>query len=598
MRRRSTSSSIRTPIVKRRQSTLGFDEFGFALSKKREQKLNHRSHEYSYPQPDAVRVKQLCELLSYWKGSSFICRSQIERFIRMGIPPSLRGRVWKCLLDLDSIRESGVFNYQACLDEIRKPLVDLGVSEYSIISALSTLSQAQSLPGLGFCREDVALFQQIALDLQRSFPTHRSLMGESPEAIEGQAKLFRVLTAYAKYNPQIGYSQGMACIAAVLLMHLSEEEAFWALVVLLQKPKYLSELFDLSSEKIQHQVAVFQLLLKHRRCSLSRHMENCGVMPLYYAMPWFLALFTCLPCWDSVLAVWDLIMLQGMTGVFRAALAVLSLLEPRLMALTDHATMLPLLLRVPVELAKHHVLLPAIWAIEVQESEMKDYDSLATQKTGEDPCKENLKPNCTSPPPTAEPKTLKSDAKTPTIAAKEPTKEAAGFVTKNVFTRMLRVAQRCLLVVSQPSGGSKPSSSSSSSPQLSKARASSSLPQAQTRAKRRSQKALRTLARKQGPSPQDSDAAGATQDCSEPGLRRLKSDPVGRGARRKSVHRALRRRSLHFCPIGSPRSDSHKLLLSPQSAQATAGHYRLLSPQPGTWGEQETELPIRESQLI
>ena len=33
-------------------------------------------------------------------------------------------------------------------------------------------------------------------------------MGESPEAIEGQAKLFRVLTAYAKYNPQIGYSQG------------------------------------------------------------------------------------------------------------------------------------------------------------------------------------------------------------------------------------------------------------------------------------------------------------------------------------------------------------------------------------------------------
>lgn len=33
-------------------------------------------------------------------------------------------------------------------------------------------------------------------------------MGDTPEAIEGQAKLFRVLSAYAKYNPQIGYSQG------------------------------------------------------------------------------------------------------------------------------------------------------------------------------------------------------------------------------------------------------------------------------------------------------------------------------------------------------------------------------------------------------
>lgn len=44
--------------------------------------------------------------------------------------------------------------------------------------------------------------------VERSFPTHCSLMGESPEAIEGQAKLFRVLIAFAKYSPQVGYSQG------------------------------------------------------------------------------------------------------------------------------------------------------------------------------------------------------------------------------------------------------------------------------------------------------------------------------------------------------------------------------------------------------
>lgn len=41
----------------------------------------------------------------------------------------------------------------------------------------------------------------------------------------------------------------MSYIAAVLLMLLSEEEAFWALVVLLEKPKYLSELFDSSLNK-------------------------------------------------------------------------------------------------------------------------------------------------------------------------------------------------------------------------------------------------------------------------------------------------------------------------------------------------------------
>lgn len=44
-------------------------------------------------------------------------------------------------------------------------------------------------------------------------------------------------------------SLGMSYIAAVLLMLMGEEEAFWALVVLLDKPKYLSELFDSSLKR-------------------------------------------------------------------------------------------------------------------------------------------------------------------------------------------------------------------------------------------------------------------------------------------------------------------------------------------------------------
>lgn len=33
----------------------------------------------SYPQLSSVRVKELCELLSYWNGASFICKSQVSR---------------------------------------------------------------------------------------------------------------------------------------------------------------------------------------------------------------------------------------------------------------------------------------------------------------------------------------------------------------------------------------------------------------------------------------------------------------------------------------------------------------------------------------
>ncbi|XP_037622977.1 USP6 N-terminal-like protein [Sebastes umbrosus] len=395
-RRNSSNASRRSSTSRRRSENLRFDEFGFALTKRKEQKVHHRCHDSSYPQLNSVRVKELCELLSYWNGASFICKSQIERFIRMGIPPSLRGRVWKCLLTIDSLRETSDFNYQKCLLEVRGPLVDLGVSEYGILSAITTLSDTQNDLGLNhqqpsscpeprYSVDDITLFRQIALDLQRSFPTHRSLMGESPEAIEGQAKLFRVLIAYAKYSPQVGYSQGMSYIAAVLLMQLGEEEAFWALTALLDKPKYLAELFDLSLTKVQHQVKVFDQFLKHRKPQLSQHMESVGVLSVHFVMPWFLTLFTSLPCWDSVLAVWDLIILHGLSAVFRTALTIIELLEPRLMDLNDEGAVLPLLLRVPVDVAQYTVLVPALWNTEVQDWELKCMNSLVLDESHHGP---------------------------------------------------------------------------------------------------------------------------------------------------------------------------------------------------------------------
>ncbi|XP_043980954.1 carabin isoform X2 [Gambusia affinis] len=404
MRRRSSSSaSWRSSTDKRRSESLRFDEFGFAFTNRREQKLHHRCHDYSYPQLSLVRVKELCELLSYWNGASFICKSQIERFIRMGIPPSLRGRVWKCLLNVDGVRECSDFNYQTCLLEVRGPLVDLGVSEYGILSAIATLSDTQNDLGLNqrqlsgsnencYSIDEITLFRQIALDLQRSFPTHRSLMGQSSEAIEGQAKLFRVLVAYAKYNPQVGYSQGMSYIAAVLLMHLGEEEAFWALTALLDKSKYLAELFDLSLTKVQHQVKVFNQFLKHRKARLSKHLDSVGILLVHFVMPWFLTLFTSLPCWDSVLAVWDLIILQGLQAVFRTALTIIELLEPRLMELNDEGTMLPLLLRVPVDMAQYTVLIPALWKTEVQDWELKCMNSLVLDESHHEPETDIIKP--------------------------------------------------------------------------------------------------------------------------------------------------------------------------------------------------------------
>ena len=46
--------------------------------------------------------------------------------------------------------------------------------------------------------------------------------------------LKNVLTAYAKYDRQIGYVQGMNFIVGSLLYHCSEEITFWLFVTLIE----------------------------------------------------------------------------------------------------------------------------------------------------------------------------------------------------------------------------------------------------------------------------------------------------------------------------------------------------------------------------
>ncbi|XP_047452606.1 USP6 N-terminal-like protein [Mugil cephalus] len=555
MRRRSSSNvSRRSSTIRRRSENFRFDEFGFAVTKRKDQKLHHRCHDYSYPQLSSVRVKELCELLSYWNGSSFICKSQIERFIRMGIPPSLRGRVWKCLLSVDSVRESSDFNYQTCLSEVRGPLVDLGVSEYGILSAITTLSDTQNDLDLNhqhssgcseprYSADDITLFRQIALDLQRSFPTHRSLMGESPEAIEGQAKLFRVLIAYAKYNPLVGYSQGMSYIAAVLLMQLGEEEAFWALTALLDKPKYLAQLFDLSLTRVQHQVKVFNQFLKHRKAQLSQHLESVGVLSVHFVMPWFLTLFTSLPCWDSVLAVWDLIILHGLSAVFRTALTIIELLEPRLMELNDEGAVLPLLLRVPVDVAQYAVLVPALWSTEVQDWELKCMNSLVLDELTHGPQAElGEKQKATLSNPVSDEKS-KENISAPSEGGKTSEKGA-----KSVLARVMRLVQRYLSDATGRQRTEEKSSETQGRPRqrspapghVFKSRTSATLTQAQVRSRRRSQqrgKAQSQVVQGRSGDVIARDPAGCGKtDRSEQTLKRSGTGPVGKVAHRRSNH--------------------------------------------------------------
>ena len=67
----------------------------------------------------------------------------------------------------------------------------------------------------------------------------------------------RGVARYARINPTVGYCQGMAYIGAVLLMSLEEEPAFWALVALLDDPKYLEGYYATDLRRVQTVMARF-----------------------------------------------------------------------------------------------------------------------------------------------------------------------------------------------------------------------------------------------------------------------------------------------------------------------------------------------------
>ena len=89
--------------------------------------------------------------------------------------------------------------------------------------------------------------KQIELDLLRTLPNNIYYENNHSKGIifqkhnskfyfhfTGIPKLRRVLLAYSLHNPELEYCQGFNRIAAIALLFLDEEEAFWCLLYILE----------------------------------------------------------------------------------------------------------------------------------------------------------------------------------------------------------------------------------------------------------------------------------------------------------------------------------------------------------------------------
>ncbi|VTJ71763.1 Hypothetical predicted protein, partial [Marmota monax] len=135
---------------------------------------------------------------------------------------------------------------------------------------------------------DSAQESVITRDIHRTFPAHDYFKDTGGD---GQESLYKICKAYSVYDEDIGYCQGQSFLAAVLLLHMPEEQAFCVLVKIMYDYN-LRDLYKNNFEDLHCKFYQLERLMQEQLPDLHSHFCDLNLEAHMYASQWFLTLFT------------------------------------------------------------------------------------------------------------------------------------------------------------------------------------------------------------------------------------------------------------------------------------------------------------------
>ncbi|CAG9783239.1 unnamed protein product [Diatraea saccharalis] len=219
------------------------------------------------------------QVLRSWTGAR---PRALVHLVRVGVPEALRGEVW--------LRLAGIDQNDKLMDTYR-----------TLIS------------------KDCSFENVIQRDIARTFPAH-DFFREAGGL--GQDSLLRMARAYAVYDQEVGYCQGLSFLAASLLLHMPEEQAF-CLLVRLMYGYGLRDLYKDGFEALYMRLHQLDRLIEEHLPDLRTHFHELGVETHMFASQWFLTVFTARFPLPLVYHILDVFLLQGIDTLFQVALALL-----------------------------------------------------------------------------------------------------------------------------------------------------------------------------------------------------------------------------------------------------------------------------------
>ncbi|KNC97733.1 uncharacterized protein SPPG_06734 [Spizellomyces punctatus DAOM BR117] len=226
------------------------------------------------------------------------------KLVRIGLPNTLRGEIW-----------------EVCCGAIHKRYMNTGYYEqlhrdHSGQVSLST--------------------EEIEKDLNRSLPEYSGYQTE-----EGINALRRVLYAFSWHEPEIGYCQAMNIVVSVLLIYLTEEQAFWILTVLCDRmlPGYYST--NMVGAVIDNHV--FETLVAKYMPIMAEHFKKNEIQLSVACLPWFLSLYiNSLPL-PYALRIIDCFFMEGPKVFFQIGLGILKINGDQIMKVKDDGELMNIL---------------------------------------------------------------------------------------------------------------------------------------------------------------------------------------------------------------------------------------------------------------
>ncbi|XP_010485491.1 PREDICTED: ecotropic viral integration site 5 protein homolog [Camelina sativa] len=344
-RKRTENDSVSGPVV---TSHAPVDRFGFLKqehgnSPERFSKTRTTSST-DHDNREERKVRKWRKMIgvggSDWKHYVRRKPNIVKRRIRKGIPDCLRGLVWQLISGSRDLL-----------------LMNPGVYEQLVIYETS----ASEL--------------DIIRDISRTFPSHVFFQKRHGP---GQRSLYNVLKAYSVYDRDVGYVQGMGFIAGLLLLYMSEEDAFWLLVALLKGAVHapMEGLYHAGLPLVQQYLFQLESLVKELIPKLGEHFTEEMINPSMYASQWFITVFSYSFPFPLALRIWDVFLSEGVKIVFKVGLALLKYCQDELVKL-PFEKLIHALKQFPEDAMNPDTLLPLAYSIKVSKrlEELKlDYE--------------------------------------------------------------------------------------------------------------------------------------------------------------------------------------------------------------------------------